>query len=83
MTDLTTLQLAEKIARAVLTGVDADEIALVPHDSYFPDLTWDVLKVLHDTGTWFCRLRETPEGTAVQPMPLECPTDGPRRRNYD
>lgn len=65
MNELTTLDLAEKIARAVLKEVDGGEVVLLPHDEYFrddpefggkaTDLSFAVLRVLHETESWFCR----------------------------
>lgn len=74
---MTTLELAEQIARAVLKAVDCDEISLAPHDSYFnpqwreawgdkyPDLAADVLMVLHENHSWFCRVSDAPTGETV------------------
>jgi hypothetical protein len=62
---MTTLELAEKIARAVLKEVDGAESALLPHDFYCTDepdfggrrtdLPYAVLRVLHENSSWFCR----------------------------
>ena len=68
---MTTLELAQAIARAVLKAVDCDEAALAPHEQYFtadgpddPDghgLSRVVLEVLRETGHWFCRVTEDPK----------------------
>jgi len=70
---MTTLELAEQITRAVLKGIDCDEIALAPHDEYFDGSTdtpaQSVLNVLHETGHWFCSVQETPQETVLDQLP--------------
>jgi hypothetical protein len=74
---MTTRELAEKIARAILRSVDSDEAHLAPHDSYFNpqwekewgnrnDLAVDVLSVLHEHDAWFCRWTEDARGVTVE-----------------
>jgi hypothetical protein len=55
---LTSLELAEEIARAVLETVDGEEPQAV-------------LRVLHDLGYWFCRVEETPQGTMKLELPKD------------
>lgn len=60
MKDLTTLQLARRIADAVY--LDFGRVTRSSTDTLDPP-TQSVIRVLHDTGSWFCRLTETPQGT--------------------
>ena len=80
---MTTRELAEQIARAVLSEVDDDQIALAPHDTYFNpahqnewgnslDLAYVVLKTLEAHDSWFCRLTEDADGLTVEtPYPRQ------------
>ncbi len=64
---LTTLQLARRIADAVLSdyrGMRGDQDA-----EDWP--TQAVLRVLHNEGSWFCRLRNDPvKGTIAEQMEM-------------
>ena len=68
---LTTLQLAEQIAEAVLDAYDPGG-AMYRH----PDTPEDVgaqavLKALHEESCWFCRLTDVPgQGTVSERLPL-------------
>jgi hypothetical protein len=64
---LTTLQLAERIAKAVMNAF-GEYSADCPVSA---TRTEAVLRTLHETGHWFCRLTENPlQGTIQQTLPL-------------
>lgn len=66
MSSLTTLQLAERIALAVLKDAyDSGDGFMWEHVNKRAPA---VLNVLHDTGHWFCRVDETPQETILTPM---------------
>jgi len=64
--DLTTLQLAEQIARAVVNRFE--NCAFYTADAH-PAEAEEVLKALRETGHWFCRVTETEQKTFTEPMP--------------
>ena len=63
-TDLTTRQLAEAIARAVMQSVRECE-AFISDDA-----TQAVLDTLDAHGCWFCKKTETPQGTRFEQLEL-------------
>lgn len=60
MTEMTTLQLAERIAYAVMAAARSK----VP---YGDAPTQAVIDTLFATGSWFCRLEDTTKGTVETP----------------
>lgn len=66
---MTTLQLARRIADAVLEScwlnTRYEVIRSWPDTEDVP--TQAVLRAMHDTDSWFCRLDDTPQGTVQTP----------------
>ncbi len=69
MTNLTTLQLAEQIARAVVSETALNAYDVLGRIHYEP-LTQAVLATLRKHGCWFCRLTETAHGTEQMRLEL-------------
>jgi hypothetical protein len=67
-TDLTTRQLAEAIALAVMTMSYDKQIGAQWERA--DELAQAVMDTLDAHGCWFCRKTETPQGTRLTQMPL-------------
>lgn len=67
MADLTTLQLARRISDAVLNAAFSSAGYMRDKDDTKDMAVQAVLRVLHETGSWFCRLEDTPKGTVETP----------------
>jgi hypothetical protein len=58
---MTTLQLARAIADAAINALDGLE-----YEDHKDPPTQAVLRVLHETDSWFCRLTEDERGLTVE-----------------
>ena len=68
MAEMTSLELAQAIADAVVEADDDDSWS----DGYRDSRAASVLKVLRDTGHWFCRVDHDAKGVTIDvPLPFE------------